>query len=153
MPMSPEQVRQQIATRIAALGSPWNQAPVAYDKFDVRAVPDAIPATKAKGSFSVGLQNETVRTPQRQKASEGVLVESDLGVRFFWPVKPKDQLASGDVALEEEQSLLAQLMAVDATWPANLKLIYQSATRSTPGAGEWHLVQLNFQLLYRRALQ
>lgn len=142
-------VRTAIAARITAIGAPWNQAPVPFDLHSPSNVPDATPASKLHGSFSVGIPRSATKPGERHRADTGVRLTSDVLVRFFARVAPKDAIASLTAALALEIILLQSL---DIGWSADLTMYYSGSERRTMPTGEWIQIDMVFATTYLVAL-
>lgn len=147
-------LRQAMAARIAGL-SGWWEAPVPYESFGISGVPDAVPGLKAHLAFVVGTPS-TGPINWRQKASEGVYVETDTRVRFFarHTPGPTTSQTSLDAATAAEQAVIARLMAVDATWPVtfDLQLVSIPTHARLTRTGEWFLSEIQFTARHIYAL-
>ena len=147
-------LRQAMAARIAGL-SGWWEAPVPFDSFGLSGVPDALPALKAHLAFVVGTPSTTPIT-WRQKASEGVYVETDTRVRFFarHTPGPTRSQASLDAATAAEQALIARVISVDAAWPVTFDLEFRSipSHAALTTSGEWFLSEIQFTARHVYAL-
>lgn len=148
-------LRQQTAARITAIGSTWWEAPVPYEQFGPSAVPDAVPSTKAHLAFSVGLyQSERGDDGTRGRASDGMLVDSLVGVKFLarHTPGPTNSLTSFDAALAAELALIQQLMgrtAVAPAWPNEIKVRYdRTDTRAVNESGEWYTFTVLFRMMH-----
>jgi hypothetical protein len=142
-----KQIRRATADRIRSLGEPWWLANVPYDLFGIRAVPNGIPAQRGHGAFAVG----TPTTPEfgwRQTPRDGTLNRTTLAIRFLARHTPTASLDSVDAATDMEQSLIARLLTMDASWPVSFNLELNSASRSTPAPGDWHLHEIQFTAIH-----
>jgi hypothetical protein len=146
-------LRQAMAARIGGL-SGWWEAPVPFDSFGLSGVPDAVPALKTH-PFVVGTPS-TPLVNWRQKASEGVYVETDTRVRFFsrHTPGPTRSQASADAATAAEQALIARVMSVDAAWPRtfDLELVAIPTHAALTTTGEWFLSEIQFTARHIYAL-
>lgn len=147
-PVTIAELRQRVAARVVDLpwqtdawgaGAMW-EAPVPYDLFGVSQVPDAIPATKAHGAFTIGIGS--TRFEGRATPGKLVVAITEVRVRFLarhtpGPTKSK---ASEYAAAAIEQALLEHLNAVTGLWPglpAFHLTIDSVPTRSCPPPGNW----------------
>lgn len=142
-------VRAAVAARITLLGSPWWEAPVPPDLHSWSQVPDAVPSTRAHGSFSVRLPSSAAAPGERHKTGTGYRVTHRLTVRFLARVTPKDAIASYDAALALETALIASL---DSGWSGDLTMYYQGTERTTAQTGEWIQIECLFALTHLVAL-
>lgn len=142
-------VRAAIALRISGLGTPWNEAPVPFDLHIPAIAPDATPASRLHGSYSVGVPRSAVRPGERHQAGVGVRLTSDVVVRFFARIAPKSALASMDAALALEQTLIQRL---DTGWSQDLTMYLAGIERRTIPTGEWVQIDAVFSTTYLVAL-
>lgn len=142
------EVRQDFATRIAAIDAAWWEAPVPFDLFGPSLVPDAVPSGRGHLSFAVGVPSSE-SAGDRQKAADGLWLRSLVAVRFLARIPPKGQVAGVDAGLVAELALVAQIMAQSASWPVNFQILYDSSTRSTPAPGEWAMHEVRFKAYHR----
>jgi hypothetical protein len=126
-------LRQAVAARIAGLGGTWNQAPVPFDAHSWSAVPEAVPASKAHLSFSLGM-GVTRAVGNRHRTLDGVRCETELPVRFLARLVPGTVLASLDVALGFEVDLIKRL---DSQWSPNVLCYWLRSERVSAPTGEW----------------
>lgn len=155
MSVSFTSLRQQVAARVALIGGDWWEAPVPYDAFGPSAVPDAVPATKGHLAFAVGLtQTEKGADGTRGRASDGLLVDTIVGIRFLarHTPGPTNSLASQDAALTAETALIDQIMDRTATapaWPNEIKVRYdRTDTRTLNESGEWFTTTVLFRMMH-----
>lgn len=148
-------LRQQTAARVALIGGTWWEAPVPYEHFGPAAVPDSIPATKGHLAFAVGLtQTERGDDGTRGRASDGLLVDTIVGVRFLarHTPGPTNSLTSQDAALAAELALIRQLMGRTATapaWPNEIKVRFdRTDTRTLNESGEWFTTTVLFRMMH-----
>ncbi len=135
-------IRQRVAAGLDAI-SGWTEGKYPYDVFGRDA------STLAHLGFAVGLP-ESEWTDDRQKLSRGTRTRTTVGVRFTARIKPKDQVASYDTALDAEQDAIEAVMGVSYT-DLHLRLT-DRATREVIEPGEWILVNLIFEAAHRIAL-
>ena len=132
-------VRQTVAARIAAIGTPWNES-----KF-VPSLLGIDPSSLAHGAFSVELPNGRT-TGGRQKRPDNLEQAETTVIRFTWQVKPMNQVESYDSALDAELLLIQTLLATG--WTSNFRFIYVSSLRSPVETGEWIRVEISFNALF-----
>ncbi len=142
-------VRQAIAARITALGTPWNEAPVPFDLHSLAPMPDAIPATRGHGSFSVGVPRSAVRPGERHQAGVGVRLTTDVVVRFFARLPRATALTAVDAALALE---LALIRSLDIGWSQDLTMYLSGIERRSLSTGEWMQIDAVFSTTYLVAL-
>jgi len=141
-------LRQALAARVALISSTWNQAPVPFDAHSWTAVPDAVPASRAHLSFSIGF-GMTRAIGNRHRSTDGVRCETELPVRFLARLAPKDVLASIDTALAAEVALIQQL---DSQWSQSLSSYWLRSERSSAPSGDWLRLDVYFTIGHLLAL-
>ena len=139
------EVRQDIQTAVDAIAGFW-PAPVPFDGFGPNAVPNAIPATRGHLAFSVGIPSSRA-ADDRQRPSDGLLVQSTVGVKFLARIAPKGQIASVDAGFDAEVLLISKILAVGSG--RLFHVAFDGSSRSTPGGGEWRLHDVRFTLYHR----
>jgi hypothetical protein len=151
--VTPAELRQRVAARVAALTG-WWEAPVPFEQFGPSAVPDAVPATRAHLAFSVGVLETVDAEEMRQRASVGTNVRTDVAVRFLarHTPGPANSQASQDAAFTAEHSLIKQMMAQGAAWPVDLRILYRSSKRTIAESGEWFEHTITFTITHLLAL-
>lgn len=148
------QLHEAVRERITGLPG-WWPAPVPYSSFGHAGVPDGVPAAKADRAFVVGIPS-TPTVEERQKPSEGVVVTTDVRVRFFARHVPgPDTSPTSEGAAEDaEMDLVKRLMAFDAGWPRDFQITYAGGTtRELIRTGEWFLIEVPFTARHRLPLQ
>ncbi len=142
-------LRQAVAARVLAIGGSWNEAPVPFDAHSWTAVPEAIPASKAHLSFSIGM-GTTRASGNRHNQTAGVRCETDLPVRFLARLTPKDSLTSLDAALAAEIALIKQLDG--ARWSQHTDALWAKSERSSAPTGDWFRCDVTFTVSHLLAL-
>lgn len=132
-------VRQTVAARITAIGTPWNES-----KF-LPSLLGIDPSSLAHCAFSVELPNGRT-TGGRQKGPDNLQQVETVIVRFTWQVKPMNQMESYDAALDAELLLIQTLLAKG--WTSNFQFLYVSSSRSPVDTGEWIRVEISFNALF-----
>lgn len=130
-------IRAAIAARIVALEGEWKES---------RFLPDRLgydPSSVAHLAFSVDMPNGRA-AGNRQKPT--IYQQETVVVRFTYQVKPKDQIASYDAALDTENSVVTQLLA--SGWASQFQIVYVSSSRSSLETGEWRRHELTFNVLF-----
>lgn len=139
------ELRQDLSTQILTIGGDWNASPVPYHLHGPGDVPDAVPASKAHLSFSIGFDSSAGE--DRQRAALGALTLSGVSVRFFARYTPRDGLASEDAALDHERDLIAAAIATDG-----VQVLWESSSRDMTSSGEWFVHESRFQTYHRLPL-
>ena len=140
------QLREDVTTRIATLAT-WKESRVAPDNF-------GRDADLSSGVWFVVHVSETQDLrAYRGKPAEGLLVESNLLVRYSWRLAPKSMADSYDGALDGEQAVINKLMVYDATWPSFYKFQFVRVTRDTNDVGEWVVGAVEFRVVHTLPLQ
>jgi hypothetical protein len=149
------QVRDALAAQITAIGGSWNQATVPYALHGPSQVPDAIPSSKAHLSFSVGCPETTIVAGRadRQRPSLGTWVATRAILRFLARITPKTGLASEAAGQAAELAVIQALLAQGASYPGDMEVVFQGATRSIVPTGEWAIHEVAFVVYHRLALQ
>lgn len=141
------ELRQRVAAVITSElgGGGWRESPTPYDRF---------PGSDGEGlshkGFAVGvLRTAVVPREQRQRLGEGVLVESQVSVRWGWVVAALDQVTAQDEALAGEAQLVKAVMSVSRS--EGLHLVLQDMSRSIDDQGLL-VGTVNFRALHQLAL-
>lgn len=140
------QLREDLTTRILTL-SGWRESRVAPDNFGRDA--DSL----AHKCFVVFPTSSDDMRAYRGKPAEGLLVETEVIVRYSWRLAPKAMADSYDEALDGEQAIVNVLMVYDQTWPLSYKIQFMNTERSATPAGEWVIGSLKFKVLHQLPLQ
>lgn len=138
------QVRASFAALCAALPN-WTQSRFASDAFG--RDPDSL----LSRCFTVGLGTTTNRNPGegfRGRPGEGLLVDTDLTVKWAYRLTPKDQLASRDAAETAGQELIVACERYDATWPGELKVRLATVASQVDAPGEWFVGTATFRVTH-----
>lgn len=144
MSVAVKTVRQRVASAVdSATGFSESKQPYGVFPRD--------PASVLHLRFACGTPR-TSTVSSRQKTANGALVRTDVSVTFVHRIKPKDQVASYDAALDAEQSIIQAVMADTGTLQ-ELQLTYTgSSQRAVDPAGEWFVGEVGFQSLHILAL-
>ena len=137
------QVRSSFATLLAALPN-WSQSRFAADVFGRDA--DSL----LNRCFAVGLGQTRNRNPDgfRGRPSEGLLVDTDLVVRWAYRLNLKDQHVSRDAAEAAGQELVVACERYDATWPGELKVLLDTVNGEVVASGEWYVGTATFRVTH-----
>lgn len=139
MALTPKQVRQRIATALEAV-SGWHESKNIFTRFPVL---DSNQETHL--SFSVSIDNTINYGTTRQRRSEEHPVETSITVQITYVVRPQDQIASLDDALDVETTLIQTVKEVSQN---DLHIIYQNSNRTTDSAGKVIIVSASFRALH-----
>lgn len=140
------QLREDVTTRLLTL-SGWKESRVSPDNFGRDA--DSL----AHKCFAVHpIKTDDLRQ-YRGRPTEGVLVETELEVKYSWRMAPKAMSDSYDDALDGEQSAINVLMVYDTNWPGSYKFQFVSSQREANDAGEWVIGVLTFRVVHTLPLQ
>lgn len=134
-------LRQTVAAAItAAMGSAgWRESPQAPGSFGARES-----AQRLHQGFSVFVPSSADRG-ERQRTSDGALIETRIVVSWRYQLATGDQVASFDTALEAEADLRKVVRGIDT-----LQLRYAGSERST--AEGWVSGEMIWTTLHRVAL-
>lgn len=144
------QVRSSFAAQCAAVAN-WTESRFAADVFG--RDPDSLMGSSTVRLFAVGLGDTNNRmggtgNGYRGRASEGLLVETSVLVRWAYRLRPKDQQTSRDEAEAAGQELINACEAYTASWPGELKVQLQTVTSEVVPSGEWFLGTATFLVLH-----
>lgn len=109
-----------------------------------RHYPDLYPMdTKdiAHKSFAVITANTTWVAVDRQRRTEGCLVDTEVEIRFAFVISEGSMSDSYNNALDTEHSLLQHLAGMDTT---DLHFTYRSSSRTTITDGKYFIGSLTF---------
>jgi len=139
---------------VLLLGGSWSESPIPEPLFGARLVPDTIPSSTAHLCYAVGVGETRPLSgaPYRGNMTDGHLVETSTVVRFLYRQAPKDQRTSYDAMLTAEHDLIKQIMAIGATWPADIKIGLVGAKRTVDAPGEWSTSSVEFTVIHQLAL-
>lgn len=141
--LSVSDVRQRVAAALEAVPT-WAESRWGLDLLG------RDPKFTGNRLFAVGVSDTSVSpSAQRQKRSEGALVESIVQIRWLWQLRLDDQIASMDEALDGEHSLIVALAGISLD---DLHLIFQRAERRVTPEG-WVVGTLQHSARHRINLQ
>ena len=102
------------------------------------------------GAFAVGAPlTETHPAPQRQRVTEGVMVNTTIEVRIAGNFRADAQVADSDALLVLEG---AAIQVVEAIARTDLHIVFQSAARELTSEFEFALSTISFRMIHRLAL-
>ncbi len=110
------------------------------------------PAAVLHKRFAVGCPT-TTPAQARQRVKDGATVYTRVAVTYTVRVRPKDQVASYDDALDAEAEIIAATMAENPTLWAGVSIGFSGVTmREIDPAGEWLIGEIEFDVLHVLAL-
>lgn len=99
--------------------------------------------------FSVGIGRTDI-SGDRQRATEGTMVYTELVVRFAWRLRADAQILDFDAALDAEEDLMVACMSASQI-DLHIRLEGIPARQVSPD-GDWFLGELTFRAQHRLAL-
>lgn len=143
MALSVSDIRTRVIERIQEL-SGWTLSRFHPDLFgnDTRDL--------SRHCFTVACPSTTWLAKDRQRISEGTLVETEFEIRFSYPF-PSDGVVSDsfNTALDTEHTLLVHLENIDLT---DMHFTFISANRTFLGDGKYFISTLRFIAQHRLSL-
>ena len=129
-------LRQRVAAAVGALsGYDESRTPLSLFFRD--------PNTRRHGAFAVGVAESVPLT--RQNPSRAFL-DTVIDVAIGWKLKPKDQLASLDAALDGQEAVSVAVLGMSL---ANVQIILQRVGAPVLNeSGEWARVDLSFRAVH-----
>ncbi len=112
----------------------------------------ADPASIAHKAFAVGVPETSDTHNYRSIPTEGARAKSTVVIRFSYRVPPKDQVTGYGDCLDAEATVLNQMMAMDSSWPSDIKVSWERTSRRAVPSGEWLIVEMTFSILHLLAL-
>ena len=136
-------IRSRVATALEAIaGSGLNQSPLPFDAFG--RTPNSI----AHKSFAVGIGGSTAMD-DRQRPSEGAMLQTDLEITFAFRLRPLSQLTDVDNQLNLENTIITALLdRSNGTLYPNLHIKLLSTNRALTDSGEYIISSLSFEALH-----
>ena len=141
-------IRSRMAAAIEGIsGAGLHQSPLPFDAFGRTT------NTLAHKAFAVGMGGSTARD-DRQRASEGAMMETDVDITFAYRIRPLDQLTDVDLEMDLENTIITALLdrSNNALYP-NLHIKLISTTRTLTDSGEYVISLLSFAALHYISLQ
>lgn len=143
--LSVSALRRRLALSIhTAMGADgWRESAVVYDQF-----PGDTADSAAHKGYAVGSPRSSVIGSNRQRVSEGVLVETTVRVRWCWHLAALEQVGTYDDGLDQEALLIQALFASART---DLHIYLVDTTRTVDDQG-WLTGDLSLRCLHHLAL-
>ena len=138
-------LRQRVEAAVAAL-SDFTASPRPWDVFGTD------PSARTHRGFAVGTPRGLWTQKGRQKKGVGALVETTLSVRFAYTLRPKGQVASYDLALADEHSIIKAVVGMSRVDVTGLVYV-DSPRREVTAEGEWFLGEITFAAQHLIALE
>lgn len=138
--MTTADVRARFVTALSAVEG-WRESPTGPGKLDP-------PRQKADRLFSVLVPTSNAQSGQRQRRTEGLLVDSSVQVDWVSGLTAPALSSSFDAALEAEQVLLLACMAISQE---DCHILLESASRSSEAG--FARGTLTFRVIHRIPIQ
>lgn len=141
-------LRQRIASTIdtALAASGWRQSSDTWEQFGTGGDGEG----RMHLGYAIGCPASAVMgNLQRQRLTEGALVETELHVRWGFNLAALDQVNAYDDALAAEAALVVAIMSVSRS--ANLNLVLERAERRVDDQG-WVLGDVKLRAFHQYAL-
>ena len=110
------------------------------------------PNTIAHQRFAVGIGSVSSRDDDRQKQPRGVMCETTVLVRYPYRIRPKDQVASYDNALDSAESVMRSITTRSDGLHEKLQIRFQGLDNELSDSGEYLTITLNFNVLHYLSL-
>ena len=142
MPATVKSIRQRVETAIDAVTG----LSVSKHPYDVFA---RDPSSVLHQRFAVGVPTTAALPNRRQRKSDGAVGSTVVAVTYCMRVKPKDQVASFDDALDIEASIIKAVMAEGAALRSDASISFNNVpSRRVDPAGEWIIGEIEFDALH-----
>lgn len=106
------------------------------------------PNSIAHKAYSVGIGGSNAND-ERQRASTGCLLSTDVDVKMSYRIRPLDQLTDVDAAMDlENDIIIAILDRTNGNLYPNLHIRFESSQRAMTDSGEYMISTLQFQTLH-----
>lgn len=133
-------IRGRFATAVDAIaGMSISRNP--YDRFGY------VPNTVAHLRFAVGILSATRVDADRQKQSSGIFMQSHIGVKFAYRLRPKDQIASYDEGYNKAGDIIATLTNRTPAVYNGLQIYFDDIAHEVTDSGEYMIFVVRF-LIY-----
>ena len=107
------------------------------------------PSSVLHKRFAVGVPTTTAVPNRRQRATDGAVCNTVISVTYCMRVKPKDQVASFDEALDAEAAIVKAVMAETTALRADASISFSGVSmRDVDPAGEWIIGEIEFNALH-----
>ena len=142
MPAALKSLRQRVETAIDAVTG----FSVSKHPYNVFA---RDPSSVLHQRFAVGVPTTTAVPNSRQRTTDGAVCNTVIAVTYCMRVKPKDQVASLDEALDAEAAIVKAVMAETAALRADASISFSGVSmRDVDPAGEWIIGEIEFNALH-----
>jgi len=141
-------IRKRVAVALEGIsGAGLRESPLPFQAFG--RTPNSI----AHKAFSVGIGGSNA-SDDRQRPTEGAMLQTDLDITFAFRIRPLDQLTDIDLQLDMENTIITALLdRSNAVLYPNLHIKLISSTRLLTDSGEYVLSTLSFEALHFIPLQ
>lgn len=135
-------IRQRFATQIETIP----------DFKEIRSPFDGLgrsPNTVAHYGFAVSVRGSVSRDDDRQRRGQGIMMSTDVSVRFAYRIRPKDQIESFDDGFDLAQTVIESLTDRSSPLHDSLTIRFVSIDNQLANnKGEYVLFTLNFSVLH-----
>jgi len=107
------------------------------------------PNTIAHQMYSVGIRASSAQDADRQRKSDGVMVSTEVTVRYYYRIKPKDQLDSYDDGMDSANLVIKTLTNRSAPLHTDTQVRFSSMANELTDSGEWLTVILTFTVTHQ----
>jgi len=136
-------IRSRVATALEAItGAGLKESPLPFGAFG------RTPKSIAHHAFSVGIGGSNAMD-DRQRPTEGAMLQTDLDITFAFRLRPLDQLTDVNNQLNLENTIITALLdRTNAVLYPNLHIKLISTNRALTDSGEYILSTLSFEALH-----
>lgn len=135
-------IRQRFATQIETI-SGFKEIRSPFDGMG------RSPNTIAHNGFAVSVRGSTSRDDDRQKRGQGIMMNTDVAVRFGYRIRPKDQLESFDDGFDLAQTVIESLTDRSSPLHDSVTIRFLSIDNELANnKGEYVFFTLNFSVLH-----
>ena len=141
-------IRKRVAVALEGIsGAGLRQSPLPFQAFG--RTPNSI----AHKGFAVGIGGSNA-ADDRQRPTEGAMLQTDLDITFAFRLRPLDQLTDIDLQLDMENTIITALLdRGNAVLYPNIHIKLLSSSRVLTDSGEYVLSSLAFEILHFIPLQ
>jgi len=139
--VSLQTIRQRFANAITDLTG-FDESRNPYDGYG------RSPNTVAHKRFSVGVGSVSSRDDDRQRRLQGIMLETEILVRFAFRIRPKDQIDSYDDALQSAQQVIEKITNRSTPLHDNLQIRFRGLDNELSDSGEWCTITILFTVLH-----